>query len=191
MKYAHHDDVLGEILGFYDDTIHATIPQPAVPLTDEEWQDCIDNNGLRRIDVTTGQVAIYTPPPAPLADYKKPAKAAIDNAAGNARAAFPSPGSLVDAEYYLAERQAREYKAAGYSGAVPGSVQSWADASGMTAQAAADDIIATADQWYGVLEVIRSARLAGKAAVDAAADHAAVDAAAASAVAALDTIRPA
>lgn len=191
MKHAHHNEATGEILGHYDDTIHATIPQPAVKLTDAEWQDCIDNNGLRRIDVTTNKVAIYVPAPQPISDYKKSAKSAIDTASGNARAAFPSPGSLVDAEYYLAERQAREYKSAGYSGAVPGSVQSWMDASGMTAQQAADDIIATADQWYGVLELIRSARLAGKAAVDAAADHAAVDAAAAASVATLDAIRPA
>lgn len=141
--------------------------------------------------ITEAEALALSAPQQPIADYKKAAKTAIDSAAGNARAAFPSPGSLVDAEYYLAERQAREYKAAGYSGTVPGSVQSWADVSGMTAQQAADDIIATADQWYGVLEVIRSARLSGKAAVDAAADHAAVDAAAASAVAALDTIRPA
>lgn len=132
------------------------------------------------------------PPPPPLADYKNTAKMAIDNTAGTARAAFPSTGALVDAEYYRAEAEARAFTAAGYpAGAVPASVQSWATVKEWTAQQAADDIIAQADAWYGVLDLIRAARLAGKAAVDTAADNAAVDAARNAAIAQLDAIRPA
>ncbi|MEW6647177.1 MAG: DUF4376 domain-containing protein [Pseudomonadota bacterium] len=68
MKHAHHNETTGEILGYYDNTIHAAIPQPSVELTDAEWQDCIDNNGLRRIDVASKKVVVYTPPLASVAD---------------------------------------------------------------------------------------------------------------------------
>jgi len=78
-------------------------------------------------------------------------------------------------EYQLAEAQARPYAAAGYLGAAPECVASWADAKRWanagepwTGQQAADDIIATADRWYGALERIRRLRLDAKERVRAA-----------------------
>lgn len=131
------------------------------------------------------------PQPSALDAAKINAKARIDIEAGEARAAFPSAGTLVDAEYYRAEAEARAFAAADYpDGAAPASVQSWADVMGWTAQQAADDIIATADGWYQVLDAIRAARLAGKAAIDAAPDIAAINAASAATLATLATIRP-
>jgi hypothetical protein len=80
-------------------------------------------------------------------------------------------------EYKGAEADAKAFKQAGYSGAVPTGVSSWVAASGMTAQGAADDILATADNWRGAMAQIRSNRLARKKAVEAAADQAGIDAA--------------
>ncbi len=65
-------------------------------------------------------------------------------------------------EYSLASTEAQTYKAAGYTGTVPGSVQSWAIAKGWTAAQATDDILATAAQWVGAQSAIRAARLARK-----------------------------
>jgi hypothetical protein len=65
-------------------------------------------------------------------------------------------------EYALAESDASAYKAAGYTGAVPQSVQAWATASKQTAQWAADDILATAVQWRGAQSTIRENRLQRK-----------------------------
>jgi len=62
-------------------------------------------------------------------------------------------------EYELAEADATAYKAAGYTGTVPGSVQSWATAKTQTAQWATDDILATASAWRGAQAQIRQTRL--------------------------------
>ncbi|MDN4060347.1 hypothetical protein QPK31_19240 [Massilia sp. YIM B02769] len=72
-------------------------------------------------------------------------------------------------EYVRAEQHAREYRAAGYpegdDAYVPPGVASWAMAkwrAGWTARQAADDILATADRWYALLDEIRALRLANK-----------------------------
>jgi hypothetical protein len=72
-------------------------------------------------------------------------------------------------EYQLAEAQARRHAAAGYPDPAPECVASWAEAKRWanggepwTGQQAADDIITTADRWYGALERIRRLRLDAK-----------------------------
>jgi len=72
-------------------------------------------------------------------------------------------------EYMRAEQHAREYSAAGYPEGedvyVPPGVASWAMAKwreAWTARQAADDILATADRWYALLDEIRALRLANK-----------------------------
>ena len=71
-------------------------------------------------------------------------------------------------EYTLAANEAKAYKDAGYTGPVPGSVQSWATAKAWTTTQAADDILTTAAQWLGAQSAIRSARLLRKEQVRAA-----------------------
>lgn len=95
-------------------------------------------------------------------------KTQIDQACGAKRAVVVSPGEYIAEEYRLAYDDAMAYKAAGYAGTVPSGVQSWATASGMAANAAADDIIATRTTYMALLDAIRAIRLTGKAAVDAA-----------------------
>lgn len=78
-------------------------------------------------------------------------------------------------EYTLAETDASAYKAAGYSGTVPASVQCWATAKAWTARQAADDILATAAAWRSAQASIRAQRLTSKEAVRAAVDAAGVN----------------
>lgn len=47
MKYAILDEN-GMPIGFYDDTIHSTIPSGAIDITEEQWIDCINNSGKRK-----------------------------------------------------------------------------------------------------------------------------------------------
>ena len=83
MKYAHYD-VNGLILGYYDEDIHETIPTSNLQLTDEEWQDCIDHPGERK--VSNGKIVTYTPTPdlaqtkkVKLAELQSKAETAIKN----------------------------------------------------------------------------------------------------------------
>lgn len=80
-------------------------------------------------------------------------------------------------EYKSAEADALAYQGAGYLGPVPAGVASWVSASGMTAQAAADDILATATAWRDAMAQIRAERLLRKQMAQAAVDQAALDAA--------------
>jgi len=67
MYYAHYDNQTGEILGFYTPDIHNNILTPNIEITDEQWQDCLANQGRRKVDVTTKRI-IACEPPAPTKD---------------------------------------------------------------------------------------------------------------------------
>lgn len=43
MKYAYIDKN-GQLLGWYDDEIHTSIPTPNIEVSDEAWQNAINNN---------------------------------------------------------------------------------------------------------------------------------------------------
>lgn len=79
-------------------------------------------------------------------------------------------------EYERAEQQARAFRADGYSGDVPASVECWAAAKGWSAQHAADDILAASVRWYAALDAIRALRLAAKEDIKRAAANSAADA---------------
>lgn len=68
-------------------------------------------------------------------------------------------------EYQAAERDAKAYAEAGFTGATPPNVQAWADATGMTTRQAAENILAEAAQYNSALNGIRAIRLQGKQAV--------------------------
>ncbi len=68
-------------------------------------------------------------------------------------------------EYALAEHDAIMYKAAGYQGTIPDSIQCWATAKAMTAVWATTNILDPATAWRGAQRAIRSNRLASKEAM--------------------------
>ena len=55
MKYAHIDNN-GQILGWYDQEIHQTIPEPNVQVSEEVWQNALDSSHNTIIDGVTSQV---------------------------------------------------------------------------------------------------------------------------------------
>jgi hypothetical protein len=118
----------------------------------------------------------------PLAAALSVAAKQIDEAADAARVAVIG-GSLRALEYERAAVEARIFAAAGYAGAMPPSVQAWADAAELEPQAAADSIITEADAWQAALYAIRAARLKGKQRVLKATSHDAAEALADTAIA--------
>jgi hypothetical protein len=148
-------------------------PDPGFYLVD--WQeplnlsDCPSNTSRLK---WSGQAPVWVET-APLANVTARAIDQIDGAASAARLAVISQQTNMP-EYERAERHAREYKAAGYPvDDVPRAVAGWAAAKhreSWTARQAADDIIATADAWIGLLDDIRDLRLYAKEDVRYAAD---------------------
>jgi hypothetical protein len=55
MKHAHIDSN-GQILGWYDDEIHTSIPSPNVQVSEEVWQNAINSMHNTIIDGVTSQV---------------------------------------------------------------------------------------------------------------------------------------
>lgn len=113
--------------------------------------------------------------------------AAIDHAADAARLLIVGDSVRV-VEYQRAEAEATAYAAAGYTGTVPPTVQSWAEAKQWTAQAAADDILRASAAWNTALYALRDIRLKGKEAVKTAATAADAQAAAATAEAQIKAV---
>jgi hypothetical protein len=121
--------------------------------------------------------AVTTPvePPAPtLQELQSESVRAVD---ADADAIYVAVLGNRGPEYERAERDALDFQSAGFSGPVPPYVATWASASGMTDQAAAEDILAQAAAWNAAAIAIRQNRLSSKAAIRAAQDEQGVAAA--------------
>jgi hypothetical protein len=97
-------------------------------------------------------------------------KNALDQLAGVIRSRNISSGQAILEEYNEAFFQANAFVEASYVGDVPPMVQSYMDAYTLTANVAADTIVASALALKALLNAVRAVRLAGKAAIDNAAD---------------------
>lgn len=149
----------------------------------------VKHEGKTYIGVDTGETSL--PLSALLPAAVKALSETIDIAAGNARAAFVSPGSYIDQEYLLAKQEASEWLAGGKEEtAIPSSVQDHIEMFGVSAQAAAQEIVATAEAWETALRDIRNLRLGGKAAVQRADTIEAAEEAAQQAIDQLNLYRP-
>tara|TARA_B100000700_G_scaffold15695_1_gene15460 strand:+ start:7658 stop:8254 length:597 start_codon:yes stop_codon:yes gene_type:complete len=149
-------------------------PDDAVEVTAEEWQTYGQGRppaGMRRGADSDGHPAWVEIPAKPVSDRRDRQLDAIDQAAGQARARFASPGQMIDEEYRQALEAVKAWRAAGSpADAIPPEIQSGADYSGITVEEAAVEIEQTAEQWDSVIAQIRNLRLAGKRAVKDAAD---------------------
>ena len=62
MVKVHYDASTGEILGFYPEDIgYFSIPAPTIEIDKNAHRDCINNQGLRRVDLTTLKIVEYVP----------------------------------------------------------------------------------------------------------------------------------
>lgn len=99
------------------------------------------------------------PGPVPLPQQQAAAVREID---GTVDAIYAAVIGNRAQEYLAAEQAARSFAAAEFAGPVPEPVASWADASGMTSQAAAQDILAQAAAWTSARDLMRRQRLLHK-----------------------------
>jgi len=148
--------------GFYIDGVHSDIPVDAIDITDAEHADLLAGELADSCigDGAGGKpIQIDRPPPS-----KKQLCSAIDAEADAARlAVVGDPLRIV--EYERAAAEATAYKESGYSGEVPASVMSWAEAKGWTARQSCDDILSAASTFNAALYQLRDIRLKGKEAV--------------------------
>lgn len=164
--------------GFYSADIHGyNIPADAVEITKAEHAALLaaQSNGQVIEADAMGKPVAVDPPPLSLDQVKAAALAAIDAEAGKARGRYITIAPGQEATYLLKAAQADAFKAAGYTGAVPGLVQAEIDATGATAQQATDAILAQQVAWEYKAAQIESARRRGKVAVGNAVDVAAVE----------------
>lgn len=62
MIKVNYNSETGQILGFYSDEIeYKSIPEPYIEITEEQHNDCINNQGHRKIDLETKKVINCTP----------------------------------------------------------------------------------------------------------------------------------
>lgn len=144
---------------------------------------------LEELKYEGGQI-VRKPGAERLAARKIDAKQAVDNAAGATRARFVTSAAYQETVYRLKQEQAQAYADAGYTGDAPPLVQSEADAQEITAQAAADFILATAAGWIAVVARIETIRRTAIRQIEAASDPAVVETIQASARAQLAAIQP-
>lgn len=160
--------------GFYATEIHGNnIPADAVDITDEQHAALLAGQASGKIISAdaNGHPVLTDPAPPTLAESIAALIRQID---ADADAIYTAALGNRATEYAEAEAQAQAFKDAGYAGAAPAYVQAWSDATGKTAQWAADDILATAAAWRAAQTSIRVNRLARKEAARKAAGVAAL-----------------
>ncbi|MEQ6292201.1 hypothetical protein ACFPAG_16465 [Vogesella sp. GCM10023246] len=158
-------DPLGFPTGYYRTDFNGNnIPAEAIDLSEQQWEELKNNPGRRRFDHSTLAVVVFDPPAPDLNDIKNTLCKRIDVMADSARLAIAGDPLRV-VEYERAAIEAQVFKDAGYIGAVPPAVQSWAEAKGWTGEQAANSILTEAASWNAALYGIREMRLKGKEAV--------------------------
>lgn len=111
----------------------------------------------------------------------------IDESAGRARARYVADGAFIDQEYALVAADVKAWRDAGSpADSVPQTISAWADATGMTDDAAAANIEATSAQFSQLLAAIRTIRLTAKAMINE--DSADIESIKTNAIAQLDAI---
>jgi hypothetical protein len=160
--------------GFYDDAIHtpAQIPSDAVAISQVEYNALMEGQSLgNTIGADANGNPILIPPvPATLAQVQASALTGLDAGAETLRSKFITANSGQVATYLLKQSQAQAYQVAGYTGTVPSLVQSEVAATGATAQAATDSILAQYAAWVGLAAAIETVRRSAKVAVSAVTD---------------------
>ena len=129
--------------------------------------------GMQRVAGEDGLPCFAVEPQAPASERRDVAINAIDTAADASRSRDQSVGQLLDIEYQQVVEAHGRWYADGYDAAkCPEEIEAWASAEGVTPLQAAQEIAEAAAHREAVIRQVRSIRLAGKAAVRAAANDA-------------------
>jgi hypothetical protein len=99
MKYAEYD-LSGNIIAFYDDTIHSSIPGSTIQITDNQWQDCLANPGK---NIVSGGLLTLAPSSALLQIAKRKKLGQLNQAYSTALTTDFSSNALGAAHTYAAD----------------------------------------------------------------------------------------
>lgn len=146
--------------GFRDSSIHGTPEDSDIILTDEEYSALLSEQSTgKEISVVDGTLTCVKP----VQSFTKDELClSVDAFAGSVAESF-APYSLADQEYKLTQTQVSEWRSNGSpANDVPSALQSWMDASGLSAEDAASSIEASADSLNTALLEIRRIRLKAK-----------------------------
>lgn len=161
---------------FYDDTIHATLPNDALEISPEQHAALLagQSNGQVIMPGKDGKPVLADPAPSHLHQWNGKEWMLDKAAASQLLAEAIDNGTkeindLVDKayrhvtrfqpEYEVREQQARDYKAGGCKGEVPLQVAAFAKPAGKTACEATDIIIAQADNLRMVMGKLGALRM--------------------------------
>jgi nitrite reductase/ring-hydroxylating ferredoxin subunit len=108
-KYAAFDGA-GQIVGFYDDDIHPSIPEASIAITDEQWQDCIAHQG--KWQVAAGELTL-APAVAPTVEQLIAANTAAVQKELDRRAQEKGYDNIVSACSYAAQEAGAPFQAEG------------------------------------------------------------------------------
>lgn len=100
MVKVNYDSKTGEIKGYYPaDLCYSSIPEPYIEIDEATHKDCINNPGLRRVDLTTKKFFEYMPPASTLEEEKAKAWERI-KAERNKReqSGVPYIGKVIDSD---------------------------------------------------------------------------------------------
>lgn len=154
---------------FYDTDIHTTIPVGAIDITDEQWQDLVDNQDSRKWDVDSGLVIDYIQL-IDLTEYKLTQLNRIDSLAEHARSKYITAGYGQMLTYQEKSDEASDYLVAGSPVDLTGYpfIQAEVNATGKTATVASNDILDAQSLWITKGALIEEYRLKGKIDIKAA-----------------------
>ena len=162
--------------GFYDSTIHTSIPEDAVWITDEQHAELLTGQSSGQVIMPDkdGKPVLASKAPSYLHQWngkewvldKVAASQLLAEAIDNGTKAI---NDLVDEayrhvtrfwpEYQLREQQAIEYKAGGYKGELPTQVAAFAEPTGKGGKEATDIILAQAAKLRVTLEQLGILRM--------------------------------
>lgn len=159
-------------VGLYISKWNHTDPEPNQTAIDTAWSDWQAANAVDLITI------------------KENAKLVVDMTAENVRTDYITSGAGQAMTYSEKSEEAADFVAANYPSdlSVYPFIQAEVNATGKTAKAAADDILARKSAWINVGAAIEEARLTGKQNIDVATDETAVTVARDAAVVALEAI---
>lgn len=169
-QFAQYDKITEEVTGFFLQDDPPDIPgEDAARVGYAAIEPPFSSKETPRPSPTArlyyrGDSAVSWEETAPLPDVKRRAMEDIDTISEQMRLLVLGQQTNTK-EYERAELHALAYQAAGFSGPVPRGVASWTKArhrEGWTDRQAAEDILATAGKWYGLLDEMREARLCAK-----------------------------
>jgi len=163
--------------GFYDDSIHTSIPSPSLALSDEEYSNALAQQAAGKVLKVIASAMDYSDPAIVLADYKAQKKRVVD---AQARREFNRHHDFDNAGFIAYQLKLTEYMFAKDDGTPTAGeypmLKAQADADGVSLADAITAFGTAHGTLTGLLDNIEVVRLNTREAIDAAADVAAVNA---------------